>query len=101
MLVLNVDNSQFPENIMGLELLYPKLIAYRRDGVLGPLVSTKDLESYQDFLFLRDRIRKITKPLKLVIEGKEIRPKVRISPKALEDVESFWFVKNNDVRILR
>lgn len=101
MLVLNVLNTQFPENVMGLELLYPKQIAYRQDGVLGPLMPTKELESYQDYLLLRDRIREITKPLKLVIAGKEIRPRVRISPRAMEDVESFWFMKVHDVRIIR
>lgn len=101
MLVLNVLNTQFPENVMGLELVYPKQISYWQDGVLGPLVSTKELESYQDYLLLRDRIREITKPLKLVIAGKEIRPRVRISPRAMEDVESFWFMKTNDARIIR
>ena len=50
---------------------------------------------------LRDRIKAITKPLRVCMEDREVRPRVRISQAALEDVENFWFFRNHPVRVVK
>lgn len=97
-LILNLLRTQFPENQVGLELFYPKRIYA---SAYDPAIPAKDLEAYQDFLFLRDRISEITKPLRLNIEGKEVRPRVRISEKACNDVERFHFLEKNGIRVVK
>ena len=86
---------------MGLELLYPKKIQYPADGDWTDLESTKALPSYQDFLLLKQRIHAITKPLRVMMQDREVRTRIRVSPAALEDLEKFPFFRNNPVRVIR
>lgn len=89
------------ENTVGLELLYPKKIQYPADGDWTDLESTKALPSYQDFLLLKQRIHAITKPLRVMMQDREVRTRIRVSPAALEDLEKFPFFRNNPVRVIR
>ena len=87
----------FPEKMVGLELLVPKLIQFPTEEGYEPLHSTREMDAYRDFLLLRDRIKAITKPLRVRIEDREVRPRVRISEAALGDIGNFWFFRNNPV----
>ena len=100
-LTISASVSQFPENTVGLELLFPKQIQYFNGEGYGPLQTVKDLESYQDYLSIQNRVNAITKPLRLIVDKKEIRPRVRISKNALEDFQNFWFVKENQIQIIK
>lgn len=100
-LTISASTSQFPEKTLGLELLFPKQIQYGCDGDYTPLQATKDLMSYQDFLIIRDRIKGITKPLRLIVTGKETRPKIRISQNALNDIDQSWLLQKNDIHAVK
>lgn len=99
-LTISVSVSQFPENTVGLELFFPKQIQYFNGEDYGPLQTVKDLESYQDYLSIQKRVHAITKPLRLIVDKKEIHPRVRISKNALKDFRNFWFVKENQIQII-
>lgn len=90
-----VSYAQYPECVAGLELSYPKQIQYECGSSYEALKSTHDLESYNDFLTLKSRIKAVTKGLKFEVAGKEMRPSVRISQAALQDVEHFFCFTNN------
>ena len=93
--------TQFPHYTTGLQLCFPKNIQYKQGDDYEPLRTTKTLDSYQDFELLRNRIRSITNPLRVAINGQERRPNIRISPAALTDVENFYFFQTNDVTVIR
>lgn len=82
-------------------MFFPKWIQYTQRGDYSPLQTTTELASYQDLLILRDRIKVTTKPLRLSMMGKEIKPRVRISRSALEDLEHFWFLKENKIQVIK
>ena len=103
-LVTNTSVTQFPESTVGLELLYPKRIQFVRPGEEVTYImyeTTQSLDSYQDYTLLRDRIKKITKPFRVIVEGKEVRTRIRISPEALKDVDKFYFFKANNVTVIK
>ena len=100
-LTISCSTSQFPENTVGLELFFPKWIQYTQGEDYSPLQTTTELASYQDFLAIRDRIKAITKPLRISVMGKEIKPRVRISRSALEDLEHFWFLKEHKIQVIK
>ena len=99
-LTIRASSIQFPENTVGLELLFPKSIQYPCGKDYSPLEPTKSLVSYQDYLILRDRIKTITKPLRLIYQDEEFRPRVRISKEALHDIDRFRFLQQNDIRAI-
>ena len=96
-LSISASSIQYPEKTVGLELLFPKQIQYPCGEGYSSLQATKDLASYQDFELLRNRIKGFTKPLRLMVSGKEVRPRVRISRNALKDIDSFWFLQKNQI----
>lgn len=95
MVSTRVSYCQYPENTVGIVMSYPKKIQYSMGEDYEPLRSTQDLSSYQDYLLLKERISRQTKPLKFILEGKSIRPNVRISKAALEDIRNFYYFKSN------
>ena len=94
-----VSYLQYPEYTVGLELSYPKKIQYQYDGTerYEPLRSTKDLQSYRDFLLLKERIQKITDPFSFDINSKKVRTRVRISGQALQSVYQYYFFRENNI----
>ena len=100
-LTISASASQFPEKVVGLVLLFPKQIQFAHGDYYTPLQSTKDLVSYQDFLTVRDRIKSITKPLRFILTGKEIRPQIRISQNALKDIGQSQLFQGNDMHIVK
>ena len=50
-------------------------------------------ELYQDFLLIKKSIEKITKPLSFWMNDKLVKPKIRISNGALENVGEFFFLQ--------
>ena len=50
---------------------------------------------------IRDRIKAITKPLRLIYQSKEFRPSVRISKEALNDIDQFRFLQQNDMHAMQ
>lgn len=91
-----VSYLQYPEYIVGLEMVYPKKIQFECGSSYEELRSTHELESYNDYLSLKERIKTATTALKFEISGKEIRPSVRISKLALQDVKNFFFFSSNN-----
>lgn len=79
-----ISYSQYPENVLGWEISYPKKIQFWDPGAgdYGPLRSVEGLDAYQDFLLLKGRIQAITRPLALSVDGREVRTRVRISEAA-------------------
>ena len=100
-LTISASTCQFPEKTVGLELLFPKQIQFACDGYYTPLQTTKDLVPYQDFLIVRDRIKSVTKPLRLFITGKELRPKIRISQNALKDIDQSWLFQSYEIHAVK
>lgn len=100
-LTIHASSIQFPEKTVGLALSFPKQVRYTAEGEDAPYRSTKDLTAYQDYLRIRDRVKAITNPLRLSNGEKEFRPRVRISPDALEHIDAFWFLQTNHVRAIK
>lgn len=94
-----VSYIQCPENVVGIELSYPKNIQFKSSdtGTFEALYSTKTLHSYQDYLKIKSRISDITRPLLFQMVDKIIKPRVRISTTALESVSNFYFFKSHSV----
>lgn len=90
-----VSYIQYPENTVGLQMSYPKNIQFSMGEDYELLRSTKELGSYQDYLLLKERISKLTKPLQFFLEDKKVRPSVRISKGALEKIESYYYFFSN------
>ncbi len=94
--------DQNPENICGLQLFYPCKCEYPEDTPKHPagIVEYTCFDDYPDYLQLLDRIKKLTKPLRLGLNGQIHRTTVRVSPEAKKDLEHFWFITSNHVTIL-
>lgn len=93
---------QFPENICGLCLYFESKVEYKASNEkhtpgVADYATFDDYEAYEQLL---SRIRVITKPLKLDWNGKIRRTAVRVSPEAKKDLENFYFVTANSVKIL-
>jgi len=95
-----VSYTQYPENIIGIELSYPKNIQFisSETGNFEALQSTKTLHSYQDYLLLKSRISDMTRLLSFQIGNRLIKPRVRISTNALESISNFYFFKSHSIK---
>lgn len=101
MTVMVPAKGWYEENAVGLMLYYPKKIQYPVDGEWTDLKSTEDLASCQDFLLLKKRIQSITRPLRVMMQDRQVRTRIRVSAAALEDLEKFPFFRNNPVRVIK
>lgn len=91
-----------PENVCGLCLYFDSKVEYKDTSTKhapGIAVFTEfdDYEAYEQLLA---RIKSITKPFKLEWNGKVRRTAVRVSPQAKKDLEDFYFITANNVKIL-
>lgn len=98
-----VSYTQYPENVMGWEISYPKKIQFQDPGTgaYGPLQSVEGLGAYQDFLLLKGRIQAITRPLTLFVDGRQVRTRVRISEAARAAAGGFWFFQQEGISLYR
>jgi hypothetical protein len=63
-------------------------------------VEQKKLDDYSTYETIVNRMKSITKPLKLEFDGKLFRPSVRVSTEAKKDMVNFFFIKSNHITIL-
>lgn len=91
---------QFPEFIVGLEINYPKKIIFR-DSVScenGDVIKLcTELESYEVYTEIRERIKGITKKLAFKISDKDYKTTIRVSESARRDFLNFYFSKYHRV----
>lgn len=93
--------SQFPQKIAGLELQYPKKIAYFAErGGYSRIVPCGEAETYcRVYQEIVRRVKGITVPLRFSVGEKEYRPSVRISPGAREAFPGFWFAREYKISL--
>ena len=94
--------TQFPENVCGLCLYFPTKIEYEKDTEKhsAGIVECADLDDFQTYETLVERIKLMTKPLKLDLDGSVRRTAVRISDEAKKDFCNFYFVTSNHMTVL-
>ena len=84
----------FPENIMGVQLEFPKKIysiAENRE------ILCDELENYNAvYQVVVERIKQLCRNLTITIDGNVHRTKIKISPTALKDIEGCHFIKENN-----
>ena len=87
-------------NVVGLKISCPKTILYcQGDGYSEP-VSTAEMDCWKEYQMLKKRVQAITKPLKVEVESREVRTKIRVSPAMKERLAAFYFFRNNSVKIV-
>lgn len=86
--------GQFPENTVGLCLMFPKKTEFSRG-----IVPSEELADHKTYRMIIDRVRSVTKPLKLLLGDKIYRPAVRISEQAKADLQSFYFIRENNAKL--
>ncbi len=94
--------TQFPENVCGLCLCFPAKIEYENDTEKhsAGIIECARLDDFATYETLVERIKSITKPLKLDFNGKIRRTSVRISDEAKKDFGNFYFVTSNNITAL-
>ncbi len=94
--------TQFPENVCGLCLYFPVKIEYDHDTEKhsAGIVDYTNLDDFETYETLVERIKSITKPLKLDYNGKIRRTAVRISDEAKKDFGNFYFITSNNILII-
>ena len=94
--------GQFPQYVCGLCLYFPVKIEYENatEKHEAGIVNQTELDDYATYQLLLDRIKAITKPLKLDFMGKTRRTAVRISEAAKKDFANFYFVTAFNATIL-
>ena len=84
----------FPENIMGVQLEYPKKIYSIEEN---REILCNELENYNDvYQVVVERIKQLCRNLTITIGENVYRTKVKISPTALKDIEGSHFIKVNN-----
>lgn len=94
--------EQFPQNVCGVRLKFPPKVYFEPNNPKYPegFVEQKKLDDYSTYETIVNRMKSITKPLKLEFDGKLFRPSVRISTEAQKDMENFFFIRSNNITIL-
>ena len=91
--------TQCSENVCGLCLYFPTRIEYEIDTEKhsAGIVECADLDDFQTYETLVERIKSITKPLKMEFDNKVRRTAVRISDEAKKDFCNFYFATSNNI----
>ena len=94
--------TQFPENVCGLCMYFPTKIEYKNDTEkhLAGMFECTCLDDFKTYETLVERIKSITKPLKLDWDGKVRRTSVRISDEAKKDFSKFYFATSNNITVI-
>lgn len=101
-LSVSFSPTQFPENVMGLCLFFPKTVEYTQETEKhnAGIVSGEALDDYETYQHILSQIRNITEPLKLKIGEKLHRSKVRISQQAKAELSDAYFIIKHQAQIL-
>ena len=93
---------QYPENVCGLCVYFPTKIEYENDTEKhsAGIVEWTCLDDFETYQTLVERIKSITKPLKLDWGGKVRRTSVRISDEAKKDFVKFYFITSNNITVI-
>ena len=83
-------------------LCFPTKIEYEKDTTKhsAGIVECTCLDDFETYETLVERIKSITKPLKLDFNGKIRRTSVRISDKAKKDLVNFYFIDSNNITVV-
>ena len=83
-------------------LCFPTKIEYANDTEKhsAGIVEWKCLDDFKTYETLVERIKSITKPLKLDWDGKVLRTSVRISDEAKKDFGEFYFITYNNITVI-
>ena len=94
--------TQYPEYVCGLCLCFPTKIEYANDTEKhsAGIAEWKCLDDFETYQTLIERIKSITKPLKLDWGGKVRRTSVRISDEAKKDFGEFYFITYNNITVI-
>ncbi len=94
--------TQYPENVCGLCLYFPTKIEYENDTEKhsAGIVECTCLDDFETYQTLVERMKSITKPLKLDWGGKVRRTSVRISDEAKKDFVKFYFITSNNITVI-
>lgn len=101
-LSVSFSPTQFPENVMGLCLFFPKTVEYTQENKkhnVG-IVSGEALDDYETYQKILSRIQNMTKPLKLQIGEKLHRSKVRISRQAKTELSNAYFITSHSAQMI-
>ena len=101
-LTTSASPTQFPENVCGLCLYFPSKAEYEKDTEKhrAGIVADTELDDFETYQTLVERIKSITKPLKLEWGGKMRRTAVRISENAKKDFSDFYFIASNKIAVI-
>ena len=97
-ILTNCGYTQFPEFVVGLQMIYPrKILFYSAPLVIECEKLCDEMGHFDVYKIIQDRVKKITKPLVLNIREKAHRPNVRISADAKLDFQNFYFARHLEV----
>jgi hypothetical protein len=82
------------ENVMGIEIIFPKEIVYESD--IDKIYNYDEIETYYKvYEKIVERIKGISKNMVLIIDGKEYRTDIKLSHNSKEEIANTYFMKNN------
>lgn len=93
------SHTQLAENIIGMQIAYPKNIQFGKRDNWKPLQSTSNLGGYGDYAALKKTIMAMTKPLTIMIHGEERRTRIRVSPQAKEMLQRHYTFCSGDIQV--
>ena len=94
----NFSYMQFPENIMGLQLNFPKKIYLQQDVECEKKCT--ELDTYNDvYQVVIEKIKHLCGNLILMIGENVHRTNIKVSTSALKDIKGAYFIKENNCLI--
>jgi hypothetical protein len=96
----NLSFTQFPENIIGLEIHYPKELYYyekvNSEIIIKETINCNKIETYNSvYIKIMEDIKRISKNLVFAMDGKEYKTTIKVSKSIMEDVKNIYFIKSN------
>lgn len=88
------------EEILGIQLQYPKKIQYPKGDNYEPLQSTEQLRTYQDYTNIKSTIMEITKPLRVQFGEERKSTGVRVSIAAKKDLARFYCFASKGITVI-
>ena len=81
---------------------FPAKVEYAHDTAKhsAGIVDYTNLDDFETYQTLVERIKSITKPLKLDVNGKVHRTSVRISEEAKKDFDKYYFIASNHISVI-
>jgi hypothetical protein len=95
----NYSYTQFPENLIGLQIEYPKQMHYydKESKEITETINLNETDTYNNvYKIIVERVKQISRNLCFTIDGKEYKTVIKISKNIFEDVKKIYFIKNNN-----